>query len=66
LLRQSGFRVEHRGLVKGWEDILRFKILKNLNVRRVRPWEAALPWPALVRIADARYQVTAHPTAWAE
>jgi SAM-dependent methyltransferase len=66
LLRQNGFRVEQRGLVKGWEDILRFKILKNLNVRRVGPWEAALPWPALVRIADARYQVTAHPTAWAD
>jgi SAM-dependent methyltransferase len=65
LFNDTGFRAEHRGFVPGWESILRFKILKNLRVRRVGAWERALPWPLLTRIADARYKVTAHPVAWA-
>ncbi len=65
LLSSVGFRVEDRGFVDGYEQILRFKILKNLGFRRAGVWERALPWAALTRVADARYQVTAHPTAWA-
>jgi SAM-dependent methyltransferase len=65
LLTGTGFRVEHRGFAPGYEDILRFKILKNLHFTRVGTWERALPWSLLTRAADARYRVTAHPTAWA-
>lgn len=65
LFAQGGFRTEQRGFVPGYEDILRFKILKNLRVRRVAAWQHALPWAGLTRLADARYKVTAHPIAWA-
>lgn len=45
----------------GWTDILRFKILKGMGVRRRSPLEAALPWPVLARLADRRFRVSAHP-----
>jgi len=65
LLSQTGFRTEHRGFVAGFEDIIRFKVLKNLRLRRTAMWEKAMPWPLISRIVDARYGVTAHPVAWA-
>jgi SAM-dependent methyltransferase len=66
LLMRTGFRVEQRGFVPGYEEILRFKILKNLHVRKASAWERMLPWAVLTRAADARYKVTGHPTAWAK
>ena len=65
LLSRTGFRVEQRGFVPGFEDIIRFKVLKNLGVRRRAVWEKAMPWPLISRIVDLRYAVTAHPVAWA-
>jgi SAM-dependent methyltransferase len=64
-LREAGLRPERRGRLPGHTEILRFKILKNLGVRRRSPLEAALPWPLLARLADAREGVTAHPVGWA-
>ena len=64
-LELSGFRSEFRGFCAGFEDILRFKILKNLGVRRISPWERALPWSLLTRAADTRFKVSAHPVGWA-
>jgi SAM-dependent methyltransferase len=64
-LTLAGFRTEFRGFVPGFTDIIRFKILKNLKIRTRSAWESMLPWPLLSRVADARYQVSAHPVAWA-
>jgi cyclopropane fatty-acyl-phospholipid synthase-like methyltransferase len=65
-LLRTGFRPEFRGFVPGFTDIIRFKILKNLGIRRQSAWQRILPWPLLARAADARLHVTAHPIAWAE
>lgn len=64
-LEVSGFRPEFRGFGRGFEDILRFKILKNAGVRRSSALERVLPWKILSRIADSRYRVSAHPVGWA-
>jgi SAM-dependent methyltransferase len=47
----------------GWTDIIRFKILKNLGIKK-RSWaESLLPWSLLSRLADGCYRVSAHPLA---
>lgn len=60
-LELSGFRPDFRGFSKGYDDIIRFKILKNIGLRRVSLWERLLPWRVLSRVADMRYRVSAHP-----
>lgn len=65
-LRKCGFRPEWRGYLPGFTDILRYKILKNVGVKRRSVFERILPWPALARAAQLRYKVLAHPVGWAE
>jgi len=64
-LQTAGFRPERRGRVPGFEKIIRFKVLKNLGVRRESPLLDPLPWRALARILDARLSISAHPIGWA-
>ena len=64
-LEESGFRAEFRGYSPGFDDIIRFKVLKNLGVRTISIGEKALPWKLLSRIADKVSRVTAHPIGWA-
>jgi SAM-dependent methyltransferase len=66
LLAHTGFRAEEVGFIPGFEDIIRFKVLKNLRVRTRTMWERALPWSLISRVVDAKYAVTAHPIAWAD
>jgi SAM-dependent methyltransferase len=65
LFERHGFRAEHRGFLPGHDDILRFKVLKNLGIGRVFAAERAAPWKLLSRLVDRRYRVTAHPVGWA-
>jgi hypothetical protein len=60
-MRARGFEPKHEGRVAGWDQILRFKVLKNLGVRRISPLERCLPWSLIARLADARHGVSAHP-----
>jgi SAM-dependent methyltransferase len=60
-LRQTGFQPFPRGVLPGWDDIVRFKILKKLGVRNANPWQRLLPWTLLARIADRKYGLSAHP-----
>jgi len=64
-MRRAEFRPEFAGFRPGFEDILRFKILKNLHIRRIAWWERVLPWSILSRIVDRIYKVSAHPRGWA-
>jgi 2-polyprenyl-3-methyl-5-hydroxy-6-metoxy-1,4-benzoquinol methylase len=64
-LQACGFRPEHRGFVPGFEDIIRFKVLKTLGRRRSALGERILPWKQISRLVDARLQVTGHPIGWA-
>jgi 2-polyprenyl-3-methyl-5-hydroxy-6-metoxy-1,4-benzoquinol methylase len=65
-LRESGFRAEFKGYLPGFDDIIRFKVLKSLGFHTTSPGERALPWKILSRIVNKKSQVTAHPIGWAE
>ena len=64
-LRKSGFAADFRGFVPGFEDVIRFKILKNLGRKRRSPLESLVPWNLLSRAVDRRFRITAHPIGWA-
>ena len=64
-LRAAGFRPEYRGFIPGFTDIIRFKALKNLGVRRYGAWQRFLPWGAAARVLDRRLRISAHPVGWA-
>ncbi len=65
-LKESGFRAEFRGYSSGFDDIIRFKVLKSLGVHTTSLAEKILPWKLLSRAADKTSRVTAHPVGWAE
>lgn len=65
-LGKAGFRPESPTYLPGFTDVIRFKVLKNLGVRRRSPLEASLPWGVLSRLTDRRFRVSAHPVGWAE
>ena len=60
-LRHCGFEPFPRGILPGWEDVIRFKILKKLGVRNASPLQGLLPWKLLSRLADRKYGLSAHP-----
>ena len=64
-LRQAGFKPEFAGFVPGFEDIIRFKVLKNLGIRKASVAERLLPWSFLSRLIDSQRHVTALPIGWA-
>ena len=60
-LRQTGFEPFPRGILPGWDDIVRFKILKKLGIRNANAWQRLLPWTFLARLADKKYGLSAQP-----
>jgi hypothetical protein len=60
-LEQSGYATMRPGRIPGWNDIIRFKILKKLRLSEVAPWQRVLPWWLLAPLADAKYGVSHHP-----
>jgi SAM-dependent methyltransferase len=65
-LEKARFRPQRPGLLPGHVDILRFKILKNLGIRRRSYFEAVLPWPLLARAVNIKVRATAHPIGFAD
>ena len=65
-LKLSGFRPEVRSRLHGFNEILKFKILKNIGARRLSYWESLVPWKIVCNWADRRYRASAHPLGWAE
>ena len=64
-LEKAGFRSQRPGFLPGHADILRFKILKNLGIRRRSHFEALLPWPLLARAVNLKVRAIAHPVGFA-
>lgn len=60
-MQKAGFSTHFGGFLPGFDDILRYKILKNLKIREAAVWQRLLPWRTLTRLADRSHQVTAHP-----
>lgn len=60
-LEKSGFQPFYPGFIRGWDQILRFKILKNLGRREIGAYERFLPWSLIARVTDLFYKFTALP-----
>jgi SAM-dependent methyltransferase len=65
-LAMAGFRPEFKGRLAGFDDIIRFKLLKYFGVWRTSPWERILPWKILARMIDLRWKISGHPVGWAK
>ena len=60
-LSRAGFRPEYQLRPRGYTDMVRFKILKNIGVQKRGLLERSVPWKLVSHFADLRYQVTYHP-----
>ena len=58
---KSGFRPIYPGFISGWEKIIRFKVLKNLGVRRHHKIHSLIPWSLVSRLVDLKFRVTRLP-----
>lgn len=64
-LEKAGFDCDFIGYRPGWEDIIRFKVLKSLGVRRDKWTWRMVPWRIASRVVDLRLKPSAHPIGWA-
>lgn len=64
-LRKAGFEPAFPGRTAGWDDIIRYKLLKSVGRRHVRAIDRFIPWSVVARLVDSRLGVTAHPVGWA-
>jgi len=60
-LQQTGFLPFERGVLPGWQDIARSRILKGLGGRNRNMFESLLPWGLLSRLADRHVRINDHP-----
>jgi 2-polyprenyl-3-methyl-5-hydroxy-6-metoxy-1,4-benzoquinol methylase len=58
---QVGLRAETASFERHHVDLIRYKVLKTLGLRRRAPWQEVVPWSALARLVDRRYGITAMP-----
>lgn len=61
--RAVGLEPVYPGFVPGFNDVIRYKVLKSLRRKRKSAVERLVPWSAVARIVDRRYQVSAQPSA---
>jgi SAM-dependent methyltransferase len=64
-LRLTGFDTTYPGFIPGWEQIMAFKVLKNLGVRRASAAHHAIPWRALTPALNWRFGLYDFPVATA-
>jgi hypothetical protein len=60
-MRQAGFAPSYPGYSTGWGDVIRYKVLKTLKIRRRNVLEGVVPWALVARAVDRRFGVTAQP-----
>jgi SAM-dependent methyltransferase len=60
-LERAGFDPFFPGYREGWQEIIRFKILKRLHRRSTGPLSGAIPWSVVSRYVDRRLRLSAHP-----
>lgn len=64
-LRSCGFRADRMPRGTGFEDVLKFKVLKNLRLKRRTALSDLIPALPLAAIADRSTQLSRHPIGWA-
>ena len=62
-LTKSGFDAHFVGYLRGWDDIIRFKVLKKLGWRKVGFMERLVPWPIASPLIDRYVRSSEHPVA---
>jgi SAM-dependent methyltransferase len=56
-----GLEAEHHGFVAGFDDIIRYKTVKNLPARLTGIADKLVPWRWVAPLIDRRYGVSAFP-----
>jgi 2-polyprenyl-3-methyl-5-hydroxy-6-metoxy-1,4-benzoquinol methylase len=64
-LEQSGFRPEQAVPIDGFDQIIKFKVLKNLRIRRRSLLTDFIPARMVALAADRRVRLREHPVGWA-
>jgi SAM-dependent methyltransferase len=64
-LVESGFRPGDIPPGDGFDEVLKFKVLKNLRLRRRSPLTDLIPARPLAALADRRVRLRQHPIGWA-
>ncbi len=64
-LVDAGFRPERRPLGRGFDEVMKFKVLKNLHFRRRSVVTDMLPARIIGPAADRMVKLSAHPLGWA-
>jgi SAM-dependent methyltransferase len=64
-LSEAGFRPASMPASSGFDDVLKFKVLKNLGIRRRSAATDLLPARPVAALADHRRRLRAHPIGWA-
>ena len=63
-MREAGLRPEQRPLGPGFDEILKFKTLKNLGIRRRNRVTDLLPARAIAALVERRVRLRDHPVGW--
>jgi 2-polyprenyl-3-methyl-5-hydroxy-6-metoxy-1,4-benzoquinol methylase len=63
LLKDTGFHIETPNYLPGYSNIIRYKVLKRLGLKRQSIVEKALPWSLVSRAIDRRLKITRYPIA---
>jgi 2-polyprenyl-3-methyl-5-hydroxy-6-metoxy-1,4-benzoquinol methylase len=64
-MREAGFTPEHAELDGGFDQIMKFKVLKNLRIRRRNALTDLIPATPLAAAADRKVRLSDHPIGWA-
>ena len=65
-MRQSGFRPERKPRGPAFDEILKFKVLRNLRMRRRNSLTDALPANLIGPVADRMRRLSEQPVGWAQ
>lgn len=61
--RRVGLEPFTPGYLPGFDDMIRYKVLKTLGLSSRGPLDRAVPWRLAARVVDSRYKVTHQPFA---
>jgi SAM-dependent methyltransferase len=64
-LAAAGFQAERRSLGPGFDEVVKFKVLKALRIRRRSPLTDALPSSLIGPTVDRITKLREHPVGWA-
>jgi SAM-dependent methyltransferase len=64
-MTDAGFLPERRPLGPGFDEVMKFKVLKNLHIRRRSPLTDVLPAHLIGLISDRVVRLSEHPIGWA-